>query len=83
VFFLPPPASFSSLKKTLDPPLPTSITVKLLVISSVAKKNKPKNPEENKTKQRVAVHIRTTGASRRGIKYQQLDVSINKEYTNI
>ena len=60
-FLSPSPGFLLQLKKkTLDPPLPTSNTVKLLFISSVAKKNKPKNPEEKKTKQRAAVHIRTT-----------------------
>jgi hypothetical protein len=66
----------------LDPPLPTSITVKLLVISSVAKKKQPENPEE-KNKTEGAVHMRTTGESRQLTKYQKLNVSINKEYANI
>jgi hypothetical protein len=65
----------------LDPPLPTSITVKLLVISSVAKKKQPENPEEKKSKQRV--HIRSSRASRRRTKYEKLNVSINKEYASI
>ena len=46
-FLSPSPGLLLQLKKkALDPPLPTSITVKLLVISSVAKKKQPENPEE-------------------------------------
>ena len=56
IAFVPIKYCLLSNLKNLGFALPTSITVKLLVISSVAKKNQPKTPEENKTKQRVAVH---------------------------